>query len=192
MGTEWQEIGSRLCRHKCLITMLLLAAVLLEYMLPGNREGFCRMAICTSLIIPLAVLDAMYMMLYHKLTMSLGLAAAVTGLVLGQASLAEMAGGAGIFGGLMLGLFLLTGSLGFGDVCYGTALGACLGVEGALLGFFLTFFLGLLWAMGISLWARLFSRPIKGILPLGPFMAAGSLISMIYGKELIEWYIQGF
>lgn len=192
MGTGWYKIGSQIQQHKYVIAILLALVWAVEYMVLGNEGNFWQIALCTSLIVILAVLDTCYMRLYHRLTLSLGIVAAASGLLLGTNSLPEILAGAGIFGGLMLGLFLVTGGLGFGDVCYGAALGAFLGTEQALLGFFMTFFLGMLWAGGIYVQAKLFSRSIKGIVPLGPFMAAGSLISVIYGKELIGWYLQGF
>ena len=192
MGTGWQEISGKIQQHKYMIAIPLLLVWAVEYMVMGNEGNFWQIALCTSLIVILAVLDACYMRLYHRLTLSLGIVAVASSLLLGTNSLPDILAGAVIFGGLMLGLFLATGSLGFGDVCYGAALGAFLGMEQALLGFFLTFFLGMLWAVGIYVQAKLFSRAIKGILPLGPFMAAGSLVSVIYGKELIGWYLQGF
>lgn len=191
MGTGWQEISWQIRQHRHMIAIMLVSVWGVEYMVVGNGVNFLRIALCTGLIVIPAVLDACYMRLYHRLTLSLGVVAISSSLLWGTNSLPDILAGAGIFGGLLLGIFLVSGSLGFGDVCYGAALGAFLGMEQALLGFFLTFFLGMLWAGGIYVQAKLLSRPIKRILPLGPFMAAGSLISLIYGKELIEWYLQG-
>ncbi len=212
MGTDFGTIWQQIRLHRSLIALAIALTVALAYLLLGAQRLFVQIAICSVVIVTEAVLDALYMRLYHRLSLVVALLGIITGVGLSLHSPWDVAAGAGIFGGLLLLLFLFTGKLGFGDVCYGTALGTILGAEGAAAAFLLTFWLGLSWAVGSYL-AKLAGRFLfeediaekdiseedrqgedslrREAVPLGPFMAAGSLISMIYGKELMAWYLQG-
>ena len=209
MGTGWQEIGGKLCCHIKLIGVLAGTAIMLEYLLLGWQSELVPLAACTAALVAEAVLDAYYMRLYHRLSLLVAGTAVLgnMGLCLFPGRAAEtawgcpgglygaavdMALGAMVLGGLLLLLFLATGKLGFGDVCYGSALGIMLGPDRALAAFCLTFWLGLAWAGGLCLGRLVRRSKARAAVPLGPFMAAGSLISMIYGKELMAWYFQGF
>ena len=210
MGTGWQEIWARILCHRKLIVSLLSAVILLEYILLGGQQEFILLSLCTMIIVTEAVLDGIYMRLYHRLSLTLAAVVILSSLVLltgdrdfaaagimshGDVIMAvvvDMASGFLVLGGLMLILFLLTRKMGFGDVCYGGALGIMLGPDRALVAFFLTFWLGLLYAAGMYIGGLLRAEKGQKAVPLGPFMATGSLISMIYGKELMAWYLRGF
>lgn len=210
MGTGWQEIREKIHCHWKLVSLILFTVLFLEYLLLGCQARFVQLALCTVIIVPEAVLDSIYMRLYHRLSLTLGAVGICTSLLMyllaatdAAADLASSSGeallgifmdagaGALVFGGLMLMIFLLTRRLGFGDVCYGGALGIMLGADRALTGFFITFYLGLLYAAGMHISNLMRQEQVGKVVPLGPFMAAGSLISMIYGEELMAWYLHG-
>ena len=94
--------------------------------------------------------------------------------------------GAGVGGGLLLLLAVLSrGGMGGGDVKFAAALGFWLGWPGTLLGLFLGFVLGgaisvLLLVTGL--------RGRKDFIPFGPFIAIGAWIALLYGKQILDWY----
>ncbi len=81
------------------------------------------------------------------------------------------------------------GGMGFGDVKLALAIGAILGPIPALLSLFFATFVGAV--TGITL-ARIHGRTLRLALPFGPFMALGAIIVMLYGTEILTWYLGTF
>jgi leader peptidase (prepilin peptidase)/N-methyltransferase len=80
-------------------------------------------------------------------------------------------------------------ALGWGDVKYMGAVGACLGIPGA----FFTLMLGSmsgsvygLCLMGIS------RKGLKTVIPFGPFLALSSMVWIFYGEKLLAMYLKLF
>lgn len=95
-----------------------------------------------------------------------------------------------IFGGVIgfgiIGLIvLLTKGMGEGDIEIATVCGLFLGVKGILLGLFLAIILGGI--VGIIILA-LKLKNAKEKIAFGPCIAIGSLISMIWGVEILKFY----
>ncbi len=104
----------------------------------------------------------------------------------GAVGMVSMLIGAGVGGGLLLALAILSGGgMGGGDVKFAAALGFWLGWPGTLLGLFLGFVLGGL-ISGFLLVFRLRGR--KDFIPFGPFIAIGAWITLLYGKKILDWY----
>jgi leader peptidase (prepilin peptidase)/N-methyltransferase len=99
--------------------------------------------------------------------------------------------GALIFGGFFfLVAFIVPAGMGMGDVKLGFVLGSFLGYLGApglvLVGMFLAFLTG--GVIGIvTLLFRGGNR--KTMLPFGPFLALGSIISIFWGQRILDAYI---
>ena len=108
------------------------------------------------------------------------------GLWLGQPGFVDMLIGAGVGGGLLLVLAVISGGgMGGGDVKFAAALGFWLGWPGILLGLFIGFVAGgaislLLLVTGL--------RGRKDFIPFGPFIALGAWIALLYGKNILAWY----
>jgi leader peptidase (prepilin peptidase)/N-methyltransferase len=92
----------------------------------------------------------------------------------------------GILGAIIIGLIVfLTRGMGEGDIEIAAVCGVFLGVKGILLGLFLAIVLGGI--IGIIVLA-LKLKKAKEKIAFGPFIAIGSLISMIYGTEILKIY----
>lgn len=194
LGTETAVIISQLKLHRWQLAMLGAMAVFAEIVLMDASWDTAKAVVCTFFMIPASVLDSIYYRLYHKLTLpmvAVGLLLAVATELLGQqGSMWEAVGGSICFGGLLLAVYMLVrGGMGFGDVCYGFALGTFLDVERALLAFTLAFCLGALMACRIYLCRMAGYGPRVKFLPLGPFLAAGTFIGFVWGQELVAWYV---
>ena len=87
--------------------------------------------------------------------------------------------------GLLGKLIFRKNSLGLGDVKLAGMIGLFLGPAFTLGMFFLGSFLGAIFGIGMIITGNgRFSQRI----PFGPYLSAGALISLIWGKDLWQWY----
>ena len=90
-------------------------------------------------------------------------------------------------GGLFLIIMVASGGgMGEGDVTLAGALGFVLGVKYVLLNIFLSFILGAIISI-VLLAAKIKTR--KDPIPFGPFIVLGFFITVLWGQELINLYI---
>jgi len=94
--------------------------------------------------------------------------------------------GALLAGGLFLAIvFVSRGGMGGGDVALIGALGFVLGVKYIFLNIFLSFILGAIISI-ILLAAKIKTR--KDPIPFGPFIVLGFFITVLWGRDIINWY----
>ena len=90
-------------------------------------------------------------------------------------------------GGLFLIITLVSkGGMGMGDSKLAAVLGLYLGWPNALLAMFLACFLAGI--VGISL-ILLKIKSRKDIIPFGPFIALAAFITLLWGDQILHWYI---
>lgn len=100
--------------------------------------------------------------------------------------------GIAVGGGILIiiaaGYYFLTGSegMGGGDIKLLAMIGAFLGWRGVMVtllaGSFTGAFIGLIFM-------AIFGKNTKYALPFGPFLAAGALVYLFFGEEIINWYV---
>ncbi|HWR08181.1 prepilin peptidase, partial [Sporomusa sp.] len=78
------------------------------------------------------------------------------------------------------------GGMGGGDIKFAAALGLWLGLKLTLLTLFLSFVIG---GIGSLLLLAFKIKGRKDFIPFGPFIAIAAFISMLYGNEIIAWYL---
>ena len=98
--------------------------------------------------------------------------------------------GALIFGGFLFTVaFIAPAGMGGGDVKLAFVLGTFLGYHGGvgvtLVGMFLSFLLG--GVIGIAMLMRGEGR--KAQIPFGPFLAAGTVLAILWGRSILDWYL---
>lgn len=92
-----------------------------------------------------------------------------------------------VAGGLFVAIVLLSrGGMGGGDVTLMGALGFVLGFKNILLNIFLSFVLGAIISI-VLLAAKIKTR--KDPIPFGPFIVLGFFITSLWGKVIINWYL---
>jgi prepilin signal peptidase PulO-like enzyme (type II secretory pathway) len=93
--------------------------------------------------------------------------------------------GIGLF---FVSLILLTKGkgMGGGDVKLGFLIGLFNGFPYNILGIFLGFVIGSVFSLGLI---GLKQKTMKDIIPFGPFLIAGSLASLFFGRYIINWYL---
>ncbi len=98
---------------------------------------------------------------------------------------------AAVGSGFFLFIFLVSKGrwMGFGDVKLAVLLGLILGWPDILVSLFLAFFFGAI--IGLILMAFK-KKGLKSEIPFGPFLIAGTFISMLWGQQLIQLYFSLF
>ncbi|HUR96574.1 MAG TPA: prepilin peptidase [Pyrinomonadaceae bacterium] len=81
-------------------------------------------------------------------------------------------------------------AMGLGDVKMMLGVGALLGWRLAFLSIFLGAFAGAL--IGIVVIAKQKDKDLQTQIPFGIFLGTGSILSLLFGERLIDWYIRSF
>lgn len=105
-------------------------------------------------------------------------------------SLIGLVAGGGVLLAVAMGYYLLTGSegMGGGDIKLLAMIGAFLGWKGVIVTLLAGSLTGAV--LGVVFMAA-YGKNTKYALPFGPFLAAGALLHLFYGAELIDWYLTG-
>ena len=77
--------------------------------------------------------------------------------------------------------------MGMGDVKLGFLIGLVNGFPISIVAIFLGFSLGAIYSLVLILVKK---KTMKDTIPFGPFLIMGSVIALVYGSYLLEWYIQ--
>jgi leader peptidase (prepilin peptidase)/N-methyltransferase len=76
-------------------------------------------------------------------------------------------------------------AMGGGDVKLAAMIGAFIGWKLIILSLFIGFFIGAVMGM-ILIMAKIKSK--EDLIPFGPFIVLGSLISFLWGNDILAWY----
>lgn len=99
---------------------------------------------------------------------------------------ASAMGAAAGFGLFYAVAYLSRGGMGGGDIKMMAMVGAVTGWKGVLL----TTFLGSLAGSVVGLFLMIFKgKGRKTRIPFGPFLALGSMLTLLWGQELLGWYL---
>lgn len=146
--------------------------------------------ILSTFLIGITFIDIDHQLILDKVLIGLAITGVITNLSITSVAAGDMVAAALTGGGIFLLIAIVTkGGMGGGDIKFVAALGLWLGLKLTLLTILLSFLVGGL-GSGLLLLTRLKRR--KDFIPFGPFIAASALISMLYGEQLINWYITVF
>lgn len=92
-------------------------------------------------------------------------------------------------GGFFLFLIIITKGkgMGGGDVKLGAFIGLILGYPYSLLAVMISFISGALLAIGLIIMGK---KSFGQVIPFGPFLVFGSLVSLFWGKQILDWYLE--
>ena len=93
------------------------------------------------------------------------------------------------FGIFLLIVLLSKGGMGLGDVKMAAFLGAMLGFPAILAGILIAIISGGIVAIFLLAMRK---KGRKQTVPFGPFLALGGFISLLWGTQLIDWYLKLF
>lgn len=149
-----------------------------------------------TVLIALCVYDIRWMLLPNKMMIILAilsLAMLLTkGILSGDPNIVLNGALAAVLsGGFFYLLFAISKGkwMGGGDVKLAFIMGLLLGLQNVLLGLFIGFNTAAIYSLGLMATGKL-SR--KSLIPFGPFLIFGTIVAMLYGEPIIDWYKQVF
>ncbi|MDF2634690.1 MAG: Prepilin peptidase [Pelosinus sp.] len=170
----------------------LLTAILFvwSFQLFGLTFLFFKAIILTSFLLVITFIDYDHQLILDKVLLWLSGTGVVINLWTNNMNLWDMLIASILGGGLLLFIAIVSrGGMGGGDIKFAAALGIWLGWKFLLLTLLLSFVFGGVGGLSLLLF-KLKSR--KDFIPFGPFIALGALLSLLYGSEIIAWYIEKF
>lgn len=75
--------------------------------------------------------------------------------------------------------------IGLGDAKFGIFIGAVLGFPLVYVGYFLAFLMGAVVSVPLLIFGK---KQLTSKLPLGTFLAVGTLVAMFWGSSILDWY----
>ncbi len=140
------------------------------------------------ILILLSLIDLKTQRIPDILTLSLYILG-TTSLFLNPPFQDKLLGGAILFAFFLFLYLAKPHGMGFGDVKLSGAIGLFLGWKLAILALFLAFLSG-----GITgaLLILLKKKTLKDPLPFGPFLSGGSIIALLFGNQILTWYMGFF
>jgi len=96
-----------------------------------------------------------------------------------------------IASGFFLIIFLISKGkwMGFGDVKLAVLMGLLLGLPNVLAALFLAFFFGAIIGIILMVFKK---KSLKSEIPFGPFLIFGTFMAMLYGNQMVQWYMHLF
>lgn len=82
--------------------------------------------------------------------------------------------------------------MGGGDIKLYSMIGLFLGTKLALLTILLSVYIGGLYGLIIIIYHKLKKKEFSSMIPFGPFISIAGFISMLYGNNIIDFYINSF
>ena len=167
-------------------TVALFGLIWLSY--PGSWETML-VAFYGSLLILFVVIDLERGLILNRVSYPAIAVAVLFALLVPERTALEMlAGGLIAFVVLMAIAILIPSGMGMGDVKLAAFIGLAVGYPYVWLALFLAFVIGGLIAGALVL-AKVLGR--KDPIAFGPFLAAGAMVTMLFGEQILLWWSGG-
>ena len=172
-----------------LLTGILTAGVIWKY---GISLVSLYFLILACVLIVVSMIDIKTMLVPVKLCYSAMVAGILLSPFISISSFKDSILGASFGAGIILFIietyYIFTGKegMGYGDANIMALIGAFLGWEKVLLTIFFASLIGSV--VGVALMV-LKGKNTKFALPFGPFLSAGAYITILFGNEIINWYL---
>ena len=179
--------GAKISPRYPAVELLTGGLYLVTYLHYGPSWEMIAAMLFSAFMVAITFIDLDHQIILDGMLALLAVSGLALQLVTGAVGFWSMWLGALIGGGLLLALAIISrGGMGGGDVKFAAALGFWLGWPGILLGLFIGFVSGgfislLLLVSGL--------RGRKDFIPFGPFIAFGAWITLLYGKQILAWYM---
>ena len=79
--------------------------------------------------------------------------------------------------------------MGGGDIKLFAMIGLFLGVRNSLLAALISVYVGAIFGVGSILYSKFKNKEYNSMIPYGPFISIASLMVILYGDRIINWYI---
>jgi leader peptidase (prepilin peptidase) / N-methyltransferase len=168
-------------------TGILLAVMFWHY---GLTWQFPLYAVYACVLLVLAVIDLEHTLLLNIIVYPTAIIAFIIGFFLPEFSIYKgVLGGACGFVILLIVALIFRGGMGWGDVKMAGMMGLMTGFPNIFVALMLGIILGGLIAVALILLKK---KGRKDMIPFGPFLALGALVTLLYGKQILDWYLNLF
>jgi leader peptidase (prepilin peptidase)/N-methyltransferase len=156
----------------------------------GLTFGFPLIALYTCILLVLAIIDLKEKLILNVIVYPAAVIALIIGFFIPEFDIYKgILGGVIGFAILMIPALVSRTGMGWGDVKMAGLIGLMTGYPRVFVGLFLGILSGGVIAL-ILLVSKKKSR--KDGIPFGPFLALGAFAALIYGQEIIDWYLALF
>ncbi len=185
----------RACRMKIpwrypLVEATTAAAFALAYWVFGPTLEAAVAAVLLAALIAITAIDLLHQIIPDTITLPgivVGFAASLVG---SRITWLDSLIGVAVGGGIFLVIILVSGGgMGGGDMKLGAMLGAFLGWKLGLLALLLAVLTGGAVAVCLLLLGR---KGRKEAIPFGPFLALGGAVTLLWGDQVLAWYLGRF
>ena len=155
---------------------------------PFDFVPFAFQLLFISLLIVIFTFDFRYYLIPNEIVIIGAVAAMLMRITLSQHSIIDGVWGTLVVGGFFAVLYFISRGhwIGFGDVKLGIFLGLLLGFTNSLLMLLLAYVSGAIVGVALVIAKR---KSMQGVLPFGTFLTAASIVMLISGDALREWYL---
>jgi leader peptidase (prepilin peptidase)/N-methyltransferase len=183
-----QRISPRYPIVEALTAVLFVAVVAVHH---ADTAKLVLGLVLVAFLVPIALIDLDHRLILNKLTLPAAVIAVVHGLALDPAGEPErLVAGLAAGGVLALPALLRPAQMGLGDAKLAGVMGLYLGASVAP-AFLIAFVLGTLAGL-VIIKRKGMAQGRKTAVPFGPFLAAGALVGVLAGNELVNAYLGTF
>ena len=162
----------------------------------GLSLNFVIFAFLSSVLLAIFFIDLDFQIIPDVITLpgiviGLGVSFAPGGIGIVSALIGFLVGGGALYLIALLGDWLFKkDSMGGGDIKMAAMLGAFLGWQKVLLVFLSSAFIGLFVSVGIMFFSEKLRK--NRVVPFGPFLALAAMLAILYGDQIINFYLSNF
>jgi len=179
----------RICWQYPLVELGTALVFCLLFMYFGWSLEFIFYLIISLFLVIIFVYDFRYHLILDKVSITAIILALVFNLILGFSIISLLLGGL-IGGGFFFLQFIVSKGkwIGGGDIRLGILMGFLLGWQKLLVAMFLAYFVGAIFSIVLIFLKK---KKLKSHLPFGTFLTAGTFVALLWGQEIIDWYLSG-
>ena len=89
----------------------------------------------------------------------------------------------------LIELLIKKEAMGGGDIKLFGMVGLFLGLKLGLLTILLSVYIGATYGILTIIYSKIKKKEYNSMIPYGPFISVGALISILYGTNIVNWYI---
>lgn len=186
--------GQKISKRYALVELLTGILFVLVYKAYGYSTITLYYLLLVSLLVVITFIDLNHYIIPDELII-FGLIGASIFNILGQGiSIKDSLLGCLICGGMLALIYLIEllikkEAMGGGDIKLFGMVGLFLGIKLGLLTILLSVYVGAIYGVCSIIYSKMKQKEYNSIIPYGPFISVGALISILYGTNIINWYI---
>ncbi len=190
LGGKCRGCGEKVSVRYPLVELSTGVLFVLVYLRGYSLELVGYYYILVSVLLVAALIDLEFQIIPNRVNLVGFVLGAVWLVVFQPITISAAVFGAMFYGGvLLLTAVVSRGGMGGGDIKLAFVIGLFLGIELSIVAFLGAVFLGAFAGIALIL---LKLRGRKDYMAFGPFMAVGGIVAVLWGNEIIRWYLSNW